>query len=178
LLKRSKTERTSRTSGPDGVDRVLVVDDHPEAARLLGRILRRAGFEVAELTDPHAVIEALLDEPRPVGAVVASFTTSGTRACLRLLDNIRSHDDPRISDLRVLLVSDQPRQQIFCFQAGADAILLRPYHAAELTSELRTLLERADRDRAAFRSTQIERLTSGISHPLDPRGLPTAVAGH
>ena len=178
MLKRSKTERTNRSSGPDDVDRVLVVDDHPEAARLLGRILRRAGFEVAELTDPQVVIDALLDEPRPVGAVVASFTASGTRACLRLLDNIRNHDDPRISDLRVLLVSDQPRQQIFCFQAGADAILMRPYRAAALSAELRTLMDRPDRDRAAFRSAQIEALTASISHPLDPRGTPAAVAGN
>jgi DNA-binding response OmpR family regulator len=169
LLKRSKTERSNRISGIDGVERVLVVDDHPEAVRLLGRLLRQAGFEVAELTDPGVVIETLLDEARPVGGVVASFTTSGTRACLRLLDGLRNHDDPRISGLRVLLVSDQPRQQIFCFQAGADAILLRPYHASDLTTELRAMLARPDRDRAAYRSTQIERLKTTISHPLDPR---------
>jgi DNA-binding response OmpR family regulator len=179
LLKRSKTERANRVARHDGIDRVLVVDDHPEAARLLGRIVRLGGFEVAELTDPQVVIEALLDEPRPVGAVIASFTTSGTRACLRLLDSIRNHDDPRISELRVLLVSDHPRQQIFCFQAGADAILLRPYRAAELTSELAAMMARPDRDRDAYRLAQIDELTSTVSHPLDPRSATAhAAAGN
>jgi CheY-like chemotaxis protein len=174
LLKRSKTERANRAERRDGSDRVLVVDDHPEAARLLGRILRQAGFEVAELTNAAAVTDNLVDEPRPVGAVVASFTTSGTRASLRLLDSLRGHPDPRIAAQRVLLVSDHSRQQIFCFQAGADGILLRPYRADDLISELRSVLVRPEVDRALYRAGRIAELQATVSHPLDPRAAASA----
>jgi DNA-binding response OmpR family regulator len=174
LLKRSKTERAKRAFGHDlvgrdGRDRLLVVDDLPEAARLLGRILRQAGYEVAELTDPDAVVGTLLDEQRPIGAVVASLTTAGTPGGLKLLDALRSHTDGRISGLLVLLISDHPRQQIFSFQAGADAILMRPYRASDLTAELAAMLARPESDRARFRAVEIDRLKATISHPLDPR---------
>jgi len=138
--------------------RVLVVDDHPDAARLLGKLLRSAGYQVAETTEHQLAVTTLLDEPEPVDAVVASFTTSGTRASLRLLDTIRNHPEPRINGLRALLVSDQPRQQIFCLQAGADAVLLRPYHADTLARSLEQMLTRSAADRVAYRRRAVEQL--------------------
>jgi DNA-binding response OmpR family regulator len=148
--------------------RVLVVDDLPEAGRLLGRILRRAGYQVAEISDPQLAVASLSQEEEPVDALVASFTTSGTRASLRLLDAIRNHTDPAVSELRVLLVSDQPRQQIFCLQAGADAILLRPYHADALLAALADMVGRSDADRVVYRRDAVEALKRTMSHPLDP----------
>lgn len=154
--------------------RVLVVDDHPDAARLIGKLLRAAGCEVAETTDHQLAVTTLLDEPEPVDAVVASFTTSGTRASLRLLDTIRNHPEPRINGLRALLVSDQPRQQIFCLQAGADAVLLRPYHGDALVQSLREMLGRAERDRREYRRRAIEDLKRSLSE--DSQGTAQGVA--
>jgi two-component system OmpR family response regulator len=168
LLRRFKTDDSSTASvGPEAV-RVLVVDDHPDAGRLLGRILRREGYEVAESSDQQVAVASLVHETEPVGAIVASFTTSGTRASLRLLDSIRNHPDADVNQLRVLLVSDQPRQQIFCLQAGADAILLRPYHADDLLSEMAAMLSRAEADRVPYRHRMVDVLKREMSHALDP----------
>lgn len=171
MLKRYRTDTSPKKSAPvdpSGV-RVLVVDDHTDAGRLLGKILRRAGYEVAEISDQQLAVANLGQESEPVGAVVASFTTTGTRASLRLLDSIRNHPDPQVSSLRVLLVSDQPRQQIFCLQAGADAILLRPYHSAHLLAAMEEMIGRPDADRAAYRRATVEELKRTMSHALDPR---------
>lgn len=157
--------------------RVLVVDDHEDAGRLVGKLLRRSGFEVAELGDHHAAIAALVQEPEPIGAVVASFTTTGTGAAIRLLDAVRNHPDPKISGLRVLLVSEQPRQQIFCYQAGADAIVLRPFPASTLLSALTEMIERSEADRIPYRRQQISALKSDATEPTeDPRGPRAAAA--
>jgi DNA-binding response OmpR family regulator len=167
LLKRFKTDDATAPVGPEGV-RVLVVDDHPDAGRLLGRILRREGYEVAESSDQQLAVASLVHETEPVGAIVASFTVSGTRASLRLLDSIRNHPEAAVNQLRVLLVSDQPRQQIFCLQAGADAILLRPYHADDLLAAIASMLARAESDRAPYRHRMVDELKREMSHALDP----------
>jgi CheY-like chemotaxis protein len=172
LLKRFQTDASTADPRPNvdpsGV-RVLVVDDHPDAGRLIGTLLRHAGYEVAELGDQQLAVATLVHESEPVGAVVASFTTSGTRASLRLLDSIRNHPEPQVNGLRVLLVSDQPRQQIFCLQAGADAVLLRPYHSEVLLAAVADMVARPDAERAAYRRAAVDELKRTMSHPLDPR---------
>jgi class 3 adenylate cyclase len=110
-----------------------VVDDHLEAGYLLSRLLRRGGYEVAELHDLDAVVETLTELDGSVAAIVATFTHAGTAASLHLLDVLRSHVDPRLNSPRILLTADESRQQIFCLQAGADAVLLRPFTDVELT---------------------------------------------
>jgi len=158
---------------PEGA-RVLVVDDHPDAGRLVGKLLRREGYEVAELSDHQLAVANLVNETEPVAAVVASFTTSGARASLRLLDAVRNHPEARINGLRVLLMSDQPRQQIFCLQAGADAILLRPYHSDQLLTSLADMIRRPEADRTTFRRARIEQLKGEMSGPAAATAGPAA----
>ncbi len=179
MLRRSKTERSPRLSGTQGADRIVVVDDLPEAGHLVASLVRHAGYEVAELTDAHDVVPSLVDEPGPVSAVIGSFTMSGTRSGLRLLDSIRSHEDPRIAGLRILLALDEPRQQIFCLQAGADDIVLRPYHATDLIDELDAMLGRKGRDRTEYRARRAAQLQSAAAQPRRPAHDPGAavVAG-
>ena len=150
--------------------RVHVVDDHPDAARLLAKLIRGEGYEVAEICDHHAAVTLLTAETHPVDAVVASFTTTGTRASLRLLDSLRTHPESTVNGLRVLLISDQPRQQIFSLQAGADAVLTRPYRSEELLEHLAAMLARPESQRAPYRRAMIDQLKNAMSHPFDPPG--------
>ena len=143
-------------------NRVLVVDDNEDAGLLLSKLFRRDGYEVGVLADHQAAIEILSNEAHPIGAVVVSFTTLGTGACLRLLDMIRNNGDPKVNQLRVLLVSEQPRQQIFCLQAGADAIVLRPYHSDQILAVLRDMVDRPDGERIAYRRATIARLKESM----------------
>jgi DNA-binding response OmpR family regulator len=166
LSKRPKTDQIDRPQGPP---RVLIVDDHPDAARLLGKIYRRAGYEVAEVDDHHVALNSIVDEPEPIHAVVAGFSTAGTGASLRLLDAIRNHHDQRVNTTRFLLISDHPRKQIFCFQAGADAIMLRPLESAELLDLTADMIVRPEEERIPYRRRKIQALKAerDIS-PSDP----------
>ncbi len=136
--------------------RLIVVDDHPDAGHLIAQLLRRDGFEVAEVGDHQAAIGAMVAQDDGVAGVVASFTTTGTSGGLRLIDALRNHPIERINRLRVLLISDQPRQQLFCLQAGADAILLRPFSAAELVATAEAMIARPDEEREAYRRSMVE----------------------
>jgi CheY-like chemotaxis protein len=143
-----------------------VVDDHLEAGYLLSRLLRRGGYEVAELHDHDAVVQTLAELEEGVAAIVATFTHAGTAASLHLLDVLRNHVDPRLSSPRILLTADESRQQIFCLQAGADAVLLRPFTDVELTEAVDRMMARPERDRAAYRRIVIQRIKSENSSPL------------
>ncbi len=148
----------------------MIVDDNADAARLLGKLFRRAGYEVAEVNDHHLALASMVEESDPIAAVVSSFSTAGTGASLRLLDAMRNHHDARINTVRFLLISDHPRKRIFCFQAGADAILLRPLDSTELLSAAAEMVARPDDERIAYRRRQIQSLKA------DPDGAAVPVS--
>ena len=156
MLRRITTEDTSAESPSSR--KLIVVDDHPEAGHLVSKLLRRANYEVAELTDLQATMAALTGLPDVVAGIVVSFSIAGTGACLRLLDALRNHLDPRINELRVLLISDQSRQQIFCLQAGADGILLRPFTDTELVIAVEEMVLRPESDRVGYRRRTVDQI--------------------
>lgn len=143
---------------PAASARVLIVDDNRDAGFLLGKVLRRAGFEVAEIGDHATAIATLMSETEPVNAVISSFSTAGSAASLKLLDAIRNHQDPAINQIRLMIVTDQPRQQIFAWQAGVDEIVMRPYHAEPMVEAVTAMVRRADVDRQAHRRERIARV--------------------
>ncbi len=162
MLKRTRTERNT----DDGPPRLLIVDDNADAAHVLAKILRAAGYEVAEVADQQTTVSMLTAGPVPVAGVIASFTTTGTSAGLRLLDAIRNHAESAVSGLRYLLVSDNPRQQLYGLQAGADAIIVRPYASVDLVEAVREMLGRDDEERVAYRRRLIGALKAEGSEPV------------
>ena len=131
LKRQSKTELKQQNNGPP---RILVVDDNPDSARLVAKLFRRAGFEVAEVGDHQVALMTLMNEPAPISAVIASFSGTGNAASLKLLDAVRHTPDARVNSQRMVLVLDSPRQHMFSWQSGADAVLMRPYPAAPATA--------------------------------------------
>jgi len=176
LLKRIKTEPSPTVPLSR---RLLVVDDHSDAGHLIGQLLRRANYEVAEIGDHHGAVSTLVALDEPVAGVLACFSTAGTGACLRLLDTLRNHHDPRLHDLRVLLISDQSRQQIFCLQAGADGILLRPFTDVELVDAVEEMVKRPEAERMDYRRAMVERIKADASmlpDPMAPMQAPTGTS--
>ena len=170
MLKRSsKTEKGSRVGG---APRLLVVDDNPDVACLLSKLFRRAGYQVAEVGDHQVAMVTLINEPEPITAIVVSYSNAGAGACLKMLDAVRNNPDPRISTMRVILIIDSPRQQMFSWQSGADDILLRPYHATQMLQAVKFAIERNDAERSAYRRQRIEGIKTatirGVDVPVDP----------
>jgi DNA-binding response OmpR family regulator len=142
----------------DGVNRraataVLVVNDDGDACELLVRILGSAGFRA---TGAHSQNEAMgqIGELLP-RCVVLDMSAGGIGSSLKLLDTIRSHDDNRVSSSRAVLVAASTKNRSFSFQSGADAYLIRPFHADDLVAQVRDVVDRPDDDRARHRRDQL-----------------------
>ncbi len=158
---------------PQGPPRILVVDDNPDAARLLGKICRRAGYEVAEVGDHQVALVTLVNEPAPISAVIASFSATGTTAALKLLDAIRHTPEPKVHTQKVVLLIDTAKQQLFSWQSGADEVMLRPFFAEELLDGLAAAIDRPDAERGSYRRQRIEQIRESMP---DYDELSTAIA--
>jgi DNA-binding response OmpR family regulator len=152
--------RRSRDDLWDGTERrasptVLVVNDEIDGCELLVRLLRPEGFQVDGADSTRAAMSAISTTlPR---CVVLDMHAGGIGSSLRVLDQIRSHDDRRISSARVVLAATSTRNRTFSFQSGADAFLLRPFHLEELVAHIQDVLGRPHDERARHRREQLAR---------------------
>jgi CheY-like chemotaxis protein len=137
----------------------LVVNDEEGAIELLARLLDRAGYVVDRATTHDDALDRLA-EGRP-DCVVLDLATGGIGQNLKLLDTIRSHVDDKVAGSRVVLIAHQSSNQLFSWQAGIDAFLLRPFHADELLRDVADVLGRPDEERARHRRRQLDAATTG-----------------
>lgn len=143
----------------DGTERrqpamVLVAGDQADSNELLRRILAAAGYRTvtAETVD-LALTRCSEHLPR---AVVVDLSQRGIGSSLQLLDGIRSSDDSRVSNTRVIVVARSPANRNFTFQSGGDGFLLRPFHANDLTAMVAEVLAVEPEMRSEHRRLMIE----------------------
>ena len=89
--------------------------------------------------------------------IVLDLDSGGIGTSLKVLDTIRSHEDPRVSTARVVLCAASPKNRTFSFQSGADSFLVRPFHLEELVAQIADVLARAHEDRARHRRDELAR---------------------
>ena len=145
--------RRAKADDPSDV-RILVVDDDADACELLARLVESQGWQADRL---HSHQDAILQLSRPdhrVDGLIADFSSGGTASNLKLLESVR-HGDAHRRHLPVMLLTESPQNRSFAFQSGADAFLVRPFHANEMLEELHAMLSRTDEEREAHRREQL-----------------------
>ncbi len=153
--------RRGRDDEWDGTERrspasVLIVNDDRDACELLVRFLGHAGFHATGAGSGIEAVSAIHSHlPR---CVVLDMTTGGVGSSLKILDQIRSSPDRRISTARAVLCASSPKNRSFSFQSGADAFVVRPFHLADLVDHVADVLDRAQGDRARHRRDELVRL--------------------
>src|SRR6476660_1480971 len=122
---------------PGEAMRVLIVEDHPKMAGLIGRGLRKEGMAVdvsgdgedaicrAEATDYDAIV---LDVMLP--------GSDGFEVCRRL------RSDGVWAPILMLTARDSVRDRVAGLDEGADDYLTKPFSYAELLARLRALVRR------------------------------------
>ncbi|HKJ25157.1 MAG TPA: ATP-binding protein, partial [Myxococcota bacterium] len=130
-------ERGIATDAPARGSSVLVVEDQDSVRRLLGRQLRRAGFDVTLAEDGEAALAQLADGRLGVDLLVTDVTMprlggSGLAESLRV----------RWPDLRVLYISGYSPDDLFArIEADPRAdFLAKPFSQAELLDRIEALL--------------------------------------
>jgi DNA-binding response OmpR family regulator len=117
------------------------------------RILSAAGLPVRRAHDQGRMADELRDHP---ACVVLDASSGGIGGNLKLLDAIRHHLDPRIANVRVVLVATGTSSAMFSWQAGIDGFLERPFHADDLVATVADVLERPDDERKPHRRRMVE----------------------
>ena len=124
---------------PDGSPvTVLVVDDEPSIAELLGMALRYEGWRTVVAGDGHQAVR-LLKEHRP-DAVVLDVMLPDLDG-LEVLRRMRGHEP----DVPVLFLTarDAVEDRIAGLTAGGDDYVTKPFSLEEVVARLRGLMRRA-----------------------------------
>ncbi len=117
--------------------RILVAEDNPKQAELIGAYLRRAGHEVIRVADGRAVLEECREHrPDLVVLDVMMPVLDGVTVC-RVL---RAESEIPILMLTARTAEDDMLRGL---DAGADDYLTKPYSPRELVARVRALLRRS-----------------------------------
>lgn len=150
MLRRSKIDDDDLGDHP----RLLVVNDDEAGCELVARILESRGFLATRVHAHNDALLALNKASEPVKGVVIDFTSGGASSSLKLLDSIR-HGGEAKRDIPVVILAASANSQLFAFQSGADAFIVRPVHADDLIGEIRTVLGRSSDEREAVREAYL-----------------------
>jgi two-component system OmpR family response regulator len=130
---------------PDGSPvRVLVVDDEPDLAQVLGAVLRHEGWEVRTAGDGAAAVRAAR-ELRP-DAVVLDVMLPDIDG-LEVMRRMRA-ELPQVCVL-FLTARDAVEDRVAGITAGGDDYVTKPFSLEEVLARLRGLLRRAGMTMAA-----------------------------
>jgi DNA-binding response OmpR family regulator len=153
MLKRNR-HPDEEDGAPSTASRIVVVSDDEDACELLCRLLDRAGYVTDRASSQeHALAQLGFLRPH---CVVLDLATGGIGQNLKLLDAMRSNMDAAIAATRCVLIAHGTNNQMFSWQAGIDAFLVRPFHADELLQHVAEAIARPEAERPRHRRQQLD----------------------
>ena len=134
---------------------VVVANTDETVCEVLARVVEAGGHEAVRVTDA-GLRSAARCQSAPADALVLDLG-AGNVEQLRAL---RAGDHPRATESRAIVISTGPANALLAWQAGADAVLTRPFPAEELQAALTEVLGRSTADREATRAAQVDGLSA------------------
>ena len=127
--------------------KVLVVEDDPDARKVLSLVLKLDGFAVASVADGHEAI-AYLEQNRPnlILLDVIMPEVDGYEVCRWIRNN------PSTVDLPVVMLSGKNDEDSIKrgYEVGADDYLPKPIKPSTLTKRLRSVILKHSRQVAVL----------------------------
>lgn len=121
-------------------EKILIVDDDPNALRLIGYALQRKGYEVVVARDGReALTKAQSEEPDLIILDLMMPTMDG----YKVLRQLRARPPTARVPVILFTAKSQVDDKIAGFEAGADDYLTKPVTPAELIARVRALLLRS-----------------------------------
>ncbi len=137
-----------------GRSTIVVASADQTVCEVLARVVEAGGHEAVRVTDPTQVVGGVLSAPAE--GLVLDLAADNVHQ----LRALRGGDHPRSTSSRAVAIVSGPANALLAWQADADAVLTRPFHAEELQAALADVLARDPQDRAKVRRTQIEALSA------------------
>ena len=108
---------------------ILVIEDDPDQRRLMERTLTTSGYRILTATDGQTGLEsAVANQPRLIILDVMMPRMNGYQTARALKEN------PATAGIPILMVTakQEPANQFWSSQVGADGFLTKPVDIAEL----------------------------------------------
>jgi CheY-like chemotaxis protein len=122
--------------------KILIVDDDPNALRLIGYALQKEGYEIVIAQDGQKALEKIETErPDLVVLDVMMPEMDGYEVCRR----IRATSPTAHLPIIIFTAKSQVGDKITGFEIGADDYLTKPVTPPELFARIKAVLRRADR---------------------------------
>jgi DNA-binding response OmpR family regulator len=122
--------------------RVLVVEDDPDIADLVGRYLQKAGFDVTVLGSGARALAAIAQQPPDVIVLDLMLPeVTGTEVCR----TVRGNDKTAATPIIMLTARADEAERVAGLEMGADDYLTKPFSPNELVARVRALVRRAER---------------------------------
>ena len=126
------------------IPRVLVVDDEPDVAKMIARVMTDEGYQVEVVHDGFSAGARLAAFNPDLITLDLKMAGLGGREVLQLIRGLEC-----AATTRILVVSGvSPDELDRAVQAGADAALAKPVAAPALRAAARSLLETSTKKRA------------------------------
>ncbi len=119
---------------------VLIVEDEPDIAEMLGFTLRRAGLRVDAVESAEQALQAL-DTGLP-DLVLIDWMLPGMSG-VELARRLRRDEHTRALPLIMLTARGEESDKLRSFDAGIDDYVTKPFSPRELSARIRALLRRA-----------------------------------
>jgi DNA-binding response OmpR family regulator len=116
---------------------ILVVEDEPSVAEVVGLYLRRAGYAVRVVADGHAALREI--DQQPPTLIVLDLMLPGLDG-LAITRHVRERGDTPII---MLTARSQETDRIAGLEMGADDYVTKPFSPQELVSRVRAVLRRS-----------------------------------
>jgi DNA-binding response OmpR family regulator len=122
--------------------RILIVEDDPDIAELVGRYLDKAGFITEVVASGREALVAIV--ARPPELVVLDLMLPHVDG-LEVCRVIRSNEATAAIPIIMLTARAEESERIVGLELGADDYLAKPFSPNELVARVRALLRRAHR---------------------------------
>ncbi len=119
--------------------RILVVEDEPQVAEVVGRYLERAGHSVTHASDGDGALEAFgRDDPDLIVLDLMIPGPDGFEVC----EHVRKEGDTPVI---ILTARTNEVDRVFGLELGADDYVTKPFSPRELVARVTAVLRRSDR---------------------------------
>ena len=123
--------------------RILVVEDDPQNARLLERILKADAFETRVVHDGAEALAAIAETPPDL--VLLDWMLPGMSG-LELARRLRKEELSREIPIIMLTARGEENDRVGGLEAGVDDYVVKPFSARELLARIRAVLRRSRED--------------------------------
>jgi len=129
--------------------RILIVEDDPDIAELVGRYLDKAGFTTERVASGREALSRLASRPPDLLVLDLMLPhVDGLEIC-RL---VRASEKTAAIPIIMLTARAEESERIVGLELGADDYLAKPFSPSELVARVRALLRRAQRSGPATRT--------------------------